>query len=111
MTAESGRPVPPADLPAGAVCALTPDGRLSDGDIGEIERFRALLADKTTIMAEYADTLGPITPTHTYAALHPIPAQHDHDPELVRLWHERAGRLRELYRAYDSDTNLTQETQ
>lgn len=102
---ETARPATPAGLPAGAVCALTADGRLSDGDIGEIERFRALLADKTTIMAEYADTLGPITPTHAYAALRPIPAQHAHDAELVRLWSERAGRLRDLYREYDVDTN------
>lgn len=102
MTAETARPVPPADLPAGAVCALTPAGRLSDGDVREIERFRAFLADKTAIMAEYAPRLHP-TATMT-AALRAIPAEYAHDPHLAQLWRERAGRLRDLYRDYDADT-------
>lgn len=108
---ETARPATPAGLPAGAVCALTADGRLSHGDVWQVARFTRLLADKAAVMREYAAILDPITPTHAYAALQPVPAQHAGDPELVRLWRERAGRLRELYRAYDSDTNLTQETQ
>lgn len=100
----TARPVPPAELPAGAVCALTPTGRLSHDDAWQVARFARLLADKTTVMQEYEDTLGSITPTHAYAALRPIPAQHADDPDLVRLWRERAGRLRDLYRAYDADT-------
>ena len=110
MTAESGRPVPPADLPAGAVCALTPDGHLTHDDAWQIARFTRLLADKAAVMREYADRLDPITPTHAYAALRPIPAQHAHDAELVRLWSERAGRLRDLFREYDADTNPTATT-
>lgn len=104
MTTETGRRVPPADLPAGAVCALTADGHLTHDDAWQIARFTRLLADKAAVMREYAAILDPITPTHAYAALHPIPAEHADDPELVQLWGERAKKLRDLYRAYDADT-------
>lgn len=105
MTTETARPVPSADLPAGAVCALTVDGHLTRDDAWQIARFARLLADKAAVMREYAATLDPITPSHAYAALRPIPAGHGDDPELVRLWSERAKRLRALMRAYDADTD------
>jgi len=105
MTNEASHPVPPADLPAGAVCALTADGRLTHDDAWHIARFTQLLADKAAVMREYADRLDPITPAHAYAALQPIPAEYADDPELVRLWGERAKRLRALIREYDADTN------
>lgn len=109
-TTQTARPVPPADLPVGAACALTADGHLSHEDRWQIDRFTRLLADKATVMREYAATLDQVTPAHAYAALRPIPAQHAHDAELVRLWSERAGRLRDLYREYDVDTNPTATT-
>lgn len=102
---ETARPVPPADLPAGAVCALTADGHLSHEDRWQIARFTRLLADKTAVMREYAAILDPITPAHAYAALQPIPAGHAEDPEMARLWGERAKRLRALMRDYDADTH------
>ena len=103
-TPETGRPVSPAELPEAVTCALTVDGHLGHEDRWQLERFRRFLADKTAVKAEYADTLGPLTGANALAPFGPMPVGSADDPELARLWRERASRLRALIREYDADT-------
>ena len=103
-TAESGRPVPRAELPEGTTCALTVDGHLGHEERWHIDRFQRFLAGKAAVMAEYAPRLGAITPANALAPLRSYPDEAPADPELARLWGERARRLRALFHAYDADT-------
>lgn len=49
MNAPPGRPVPPPDLPVGAVCGLA--GRpLTARDRWEVERFARFLADRRALL-------------------------------------------------------------
>jgi hypothetical protein len=101
---ETGRPVSRAELPEGVTCALSADGHLGHEDRWHIARFQRFLTDKAAVMAQYAPRLDAITADRSIAPLRSYPDQAPDDPELVRLWGERARRLRALIREYDADT-------
>jgi hypothetical protein len=49
----TGRPVPRTQLPEGVTCAVSRNGRISDADHWQLERFQEFLtADKAATTAE-----------------------------------------------------------